>query len=144
MRLSLATLIGACALAGLADQASAQDAERGEVVFRRCGVCHRIGEGAKNMAGPVLNNVVGRNAGTVEGYSYSALNKAAGEAGLTWTDANLAEYLADPNVFLKKFLTEHGKPELAIGSTKMILRLPSEDERKDVIAYLNKFTSGSN
>jgi cytochrome c len=120
--------------------AAAQDAAKGEAVFRQCMACHRVGPDAKNGVGPIQNNVLGRQAGTVEGYSYSPLNKAAGEAGLVWTDELLFDYLADPNGFLKKYLTDKGKPELATGSTKMVFRLVGEQQRRDVIAYLKTFS----
>lgn len=122
--------------------ASAQDAAAGEIVFKKCMTCHRIGEGAKNAVGPEQNGLIGRQAGTVPGFAYSPLNKAAGEAGLIWNEDTIFAYLADPNAFLTNFLKEKGKPELAKGSTKMAFKLPSEKERKDVIAYLKKFSPG--
>jgi cytochrome c len=124
------------AMVGMANVAAAQDAAAGENVFKKCRACHQVGVGAKAGVGPAQNGLIGRAAGTFEGFSYSALNKAAGEAGLVWTEANIFEYLADPNAFLKKFLTEKGKPDLATGSTKMVFKLADEQDRKDVIAYL--------
>jgi cytochrome c len=121
---------------GSASLASAQDVANGEAVFKKCRACHQVGPGAKAGVGPAQNNLIGRTAGTIEGFSYSALNKAAGEAGLGWTEANVFEYLADPNAFLKKFLTDKGKPDLATGSTKMVFKLADDADRKDVIAYL--------
>ena len=47
------------------------DAVAGEKVFKKCMACHKVGEAAKNSVGPVLNGVIGRPAGTAEGYSYS-------------------------------------------------------------------------
>jgi cytochrome c len=137
--LVLATL----AVAGLhaaAPFALAQDAAAGEEVFRKCRACHQVGPEAKVGVGPVQNGVVGRKAGTYEGYSYSPLNKAAGEAGLVWTEENIFQYLADPNAFLKKFLTEKGKAEQATGATKMVFKLADEADRKNVIAYLKTQT----
>lgn len=120
----------------------AQDAAEGEAVFKKCAACHRIGDGAKNSVGPVLNNVVGRAAGTADGYSYSELNKYAGAAGLVWTSDAIVEYLADPNAFLKKYLTGKGQADKATGGTKMTFRLTSEDERKSVVAFLQKSATG--
>jgi cytochrome c len=120
--------------------AQAQDATKGEAVFKQCMTCHRIGPDAKNLVGPVLTGLIGRQSGTVEGYSYSALNKAAGAAGLVWTNELLMEYLPDPNAFLKKFLTDKGKAAEATGSTKMTFKLTNEQQRKDVIAYIDKFS----
>jgi cytochrome c len=118
----------------------AQDVAAGEQVFKKCMICHRIGPNATNLIGPSQNGLIGRTAGTTPGFAYSPLNKAAGENGLIWTEDNIFEYLSDPNAFLKKFLTDKGKPDLASGSTKMVFKLPSEKERRDVIAYIKKFT----
>lgn len=118
--------------------ASAQDTAEGEAVFKKCAACHRIGEGAKNSVGPALTGVVGRKAGTAEGYNYSEINKAAGAAGLIWTAEAIVQYLADPNAFLRGFLQSKGQAEKAAGATKMTFRLPSQDERKAVVAFLGK------
>jgi cytochrome c len=120
--------------------AAAQDAAKGEIVFKQCMACHRVGEDAKNLIGPVLNGVIGRQAGTFPGFKYSALNHAAGEAGLIWSEELIYEYLPDPNVFLKKFLTDKGKADQASGSTLMVFKLTNEQQRKDVIAYLKQFS----
>jgi cytochrome c len=142
MRVVLAAALTASALiipGGLALGADG-DAAKGEAVFKQCMACHRVGEGAKNLVGPVLNNIVGRQAGTAEGYSYSALNKAAGDNGLVWNEELIAQYLPDPNAFLKKFLTDKGKADLATGTTKMTFKLPNEQQRADVIAYVKTFS----
>ncbi len=70
--------------------ASAADAEAGKLVFNKCKACHVIG---KNAVGPNLQGVVGRKSGTVEGYKYS---EAMAKADLTWDEATIKEYLADP------------------------------------------------
>ena len=140
---TLATLagVGFAAVFALAAPASAQgNAEEGEAVFRKCQTCHRVGPEAKNATGPVLNGVIGRPAGTQPEFAYSELNKAAGANGLVWTEALIFEYLADPNVFLKKFLTDKGKADLAAGVSRMVFKLPDETDRRDVIAYLKKFS----
>ena len=120
--------------------ASAQDAAKGEQVFKQCMTCHRIGPEAKNLVGPVLTGIIGRQSGTAPGFAYSALNKAAGDNGLVWSNELIMAYLPDPNAFLKKFLTDKGKPDLATGSTKMVFKLADEQQRKDVIAYIDKFS----
>lgn len=136
MRTVFAALLVAGATLATAAPASAQDGDpaKGEAVFKKCMACHRVGPDARNLVGPILNGVVGRTAGTVEGYKYSELNHSAGEAGLTWTPENIIAYLPDPNAFLKKYLADNGKE--AKGSTKMVFKLPNEQERKDVVAYL--------
>jgi cytochrome c len=130
----------AAAIAFPTSMALAQDATKGEQIFKQCMTCHRIGPDAKNLVGPVLTGVIGRQSGTAPGFAYSALNKAAGENGLVWSDDLIMQYLPDPNAFLKKFLTDKGKADLAVGSTKMAFKLTDEQQRKDVIAYINKFS----
>jgi cytochrome c len=138
-KLSVLALVAAAA-ALPAGAASAQDATKGEQVFKQCMTCHRIGPDAKNLVGPVLTGIIGRQSGTAPGFAYSALNKAAGENGLVWNNELIMQYLPDPNAFLKKFLTEKGKADLATGSTKMAFKLADEQQRKDVIAYIDKFS----
>lgn len=137
-KFAAAFLAGALSLsAGSAlAQGAGGDAAKGEAVFKKCQACHRVGPDAKNLVGPVLNGVVGRKAGTVEGYKYSPLNEAAGAAGLVWTEDAIFEYLVDPSAYLKKFLTDKGAADKATGNSKMVYKLANEQERKDVIAYL--------
>jgi cytochrome c len=129
--------------AAFAQDAAKGDAAKGEQIFKQCMTCHRIGPDAKNLIGPVLTGVIGRQSGTAPGFAYSTLNKSAGENGLVWSDDLIMQYLPDPNAFLKKFLTDKGKPELATGSTKMTFHLTDEQQRKDVIAYINKFSDNA-
>ncbi|MBX9683816.1 MAG: cytochrome c family protein [Hyphomicrobium sp.] len=70
--------------------ASAADAEAGKLVFNKCKACHVIG---KNAVGPNLQGVIGRKSGTAEGYKYS---EAMANSNLTWDEATIKEYLADP------------------------------------------------
>jgi cytochrome c len=127
-------------LVSVGGTASAQDAAKGEQIFKQCMTCHRIGPDAKNLVGPALTGVIGRQSGTAPGFAYSSLNKAAGENGLVWSNELIQAYLPDPNAFLKKFLTDKGKADLATGSTKMTFKLADEQQRKDVIAYIDKFS----
>lgn len=101
----------------------AQDAEAGAKVFVQCKACHQIGENAKNAVGPELNGLLGRKAGSVAGYSYSAANK---NSGLTWDEATFREYIKDPKA--------------KVPGTKMTfpgLRNPKQID--DVVAYLKQF-----
>jgi cytochrome c len=84
------------------------DAAKGERGFRVCAACHVIddpdgnrlaGRGAKT--GPNLYNIIGRTAGTYENFRYRDALPAAGEAGLVWDTEKLAEYLPDPQGFLR-------------------------------------------
>ncbi len=116
--LALTGLLAAPALAQDADQVAA-----GEKVFRKCAACHQIGEGAKSGVGPALTGVIGRTAGTLEGFRYSKPMVTAGEEGLVWNDDTLFTYLADPKAMVK-------------GTKMMFAGLKSEDDRHAVIAYI--------
>jgi cytochrome c len=123
VKVVLTAVLGASALLALSGAAYAQDAAAGEQVFKKCKVCHQIGEGAKNLVGPVLNGVVGRKAGTIEGYSYSDANK---NSGLTWDEATLKVYLKNPR-------------EKVPGTKMTFPGLTSETDIDNVIAYLKQF-----
>jgi cytochrome c2 len=81
--------------------AGAQDidealAAEGERVWRQCQACHQVGEGAANRVGPHLNGVIGRTAGSLEGFRYSSAMVEAGEGGLVWEEETLEAYLENP------------------------------------------------
>ncbi|MCT8328427.1 c-type cytochrome [Albidovulum sediminis] len=97
--------------------------EAGEKVFKKCAACHKVGEGAKNGTGPHLNGVLGRTAGTLEGFRYSKAMAEAGAGGLTWDEAALKAYLENPKAFVK-------------GTKMTFAGLKSEEDRAAIIAYL--------
>ena len=113
----------------------AQDATDGEQIFRKCAACHQVGDGAKNKVGPVLSDVVGRAAGSFEGYKYGRSMLAAAELGLVWTEENIFNYLFNPKDFLRAYLDDPN------AKAKMTFRLKDEQDRRDVIAYLSSFTA---
>lgn len=76
--------------------------EQGQKVFKQCAACHKVGDGAKNGTGPVLNGIVGKTAGTAEGFKYSKPMAEAGAGGLVWDAARLAEFLKNPKGFMPK------------------------------------------
>ena len=114
--LMAATLLGAAS-------ASGQDIGAGEKSFAKCRACHQVGETAKNVIGPTLNGLFGRQSGAVEGYSYSPANK---NAGITWDDASFAEYIKDPRAKMP--------------GTKMVFAgIKNDREIADLAAYLKQF-----
>ena len=82
------------AVAGmLASQAQAADAKNGATVFQRCAICHSNTKGAGAKIGPNLFGVVGRKAGTMADFPYSAAMK---KAGFVWTPEKLQAYIQHP------------------------------------------------
>jgi cytochrome c len=103
--------------------AFAEDLAAGATTFKKCAICHDIGETAKNKVGPQLNGIDGRHSGTAAGYSYSDANKTS---GITWNEATFMEYIRDPRA--------------KIPGTKMIFPgIKNETEAKDLWAYLKQY-----
>jgi len=110
-------------LAAMTAGAAAQDAENGKVVFNKCRACHQVGEGARNLVGPVLNGLDGRKAGTVDGFNYTDANK---NSGIVWNESTFREYIKNPRA--------------KIPGTKMVFAgLRDEKEIADLWAYLKQF-----
>ena len=113
----------AAALAAMSGGALAEgDATKGEKVFKKCKACHTATD-EKNKVGPHLVGIIGRKAGSVEGFKYGKGLTAAAEKIGEWDEPKLMEYLLNP----KKYID---------GKSKMTFRLKKEDQRADVVAYL--------
>jgi cytochrome c len=117
------------------------DPARGAVLFNKCAACHRVGPQAKNGIGPSLNGLFGRQAGTTPGFKHAELDVKAGEAGLVWSQETLMDYLVDPNAYLKRYLENRGKADQASGNSRMVFKVPSEQERRDLLAHLKTFSN---
>jgi cytochrome c len=116
----LAALLATGAL--VAPALAAGDPANGEKVFRRCMACHMVDK-ETNRLGPHLVGVYGREAGAIEGYSYT---KGLEDADFVWDETTLDPWLADPRAY--------------IPGTKMVLKLASPEDRADVIAYLKSLS----
>jgi len=127
------TLLTTAALLALAAPAFAEgDAAKGEKEFRKCKACHMIvdEEGETivrgGRTGPNLYGVIGRTAGSVEDFRYGPGLEAAAEDEFTWTEEEVAVYVADPSAWLE----DQGYPK----RSKMSFKLRKGGE--DVAAYL--------
>ncbi|MFK7856268.1 MAG: c-type cytochrome [Granulosicoccus sp.] len=99
------------------------DAEAGKAVFNQCAGCHAVGPGAGHRFGPQLNGVFSRAAGSASGFDYSAAFASKFNDGQAWEASSLDAYLE--------------APMSNIPGTKMLYPgLKSEDDRRNVIAYL--------
>ena len=129
MMKTIAAALTALALTGMAGSAlAAGDAAAGEKIFKKCKACHKVGDGAKNGVGPMLNGIVGNEIASVEGFEkkYSKAFMAKKDEGLVWTEEVLDAYLTKPKKYIK--------------GTKMTFPgLKKEADRANVIAYLLSF-----
>ncbi|KGJ21339.1 c-type cytochrome [Paracoccus sanguinis] len=134
------SLYATLAMFALAVPAAAQDAAgdpvKGEKEFNKCKACHMVQapdgtdivKGGKT--GPNLYGVVGRKAGTEEGFKYSDALVKLGEAGEVWSPEDLMHYITDPNSYTQE---KTGDNKL---KTKMTFKLAKG--QADVIAFLTQ------
>ena len=97
------------------------DLAHGEKVFKKCTACHMIAAGGKNMIGPNLWSVIGRQAGVVSDYKYS---KAMVAYGKEWTFEEMNSYLIKPQAYVK-------------GTKMAFAGLRKEKDRASVTLYMN-------
>jgi len=118
------SLILFTALAVLAGSAIAEtravfpngNAANGAKLYQSCMGCHSLDD---NDVGPRHRGVVGRAAGAVPDYAYSA---ALRRSGIVWTPANLDKWLINP--------------QKLVPGTKMYFSVAKPQDRADIVAYL--------
>jgi len=97
-------------------------ATEGAKVFKKCAACHSISEGGGNKIGPALWGVMGRPAGSVEGYKYS---KALLAHGKNWSFEEMNGFLLKPKEWIK-------------GTKMSFAGLKKAKDRAAVILYMNE------
>jgi cytochrome c len=120
-RIVVPCILAAAAGGALAEPAPATipaggDPLHGKMLYQACQACHSIDE---NDLGPRHRGVVGRRAGSIADYNYSAALK---DSGLTWDPVTLDRWLSNPSAL--------------VPGTKMFFKLDDPQCRADVIAYL--------
>lgn len=89
--IGFAIVAGSIVTAAVAQAPAGKDPQ---VAFNNhCRTCHAIQPG-DNRLGPALHGVMGRKAGSVEGFAYSPGFKTT---DLVWDDANMDQFIANPN-----------------------------------------------
>lgn len=119
--LAAGVLLSACGGAPMAQNvpyASLKgSAAAGEKAFVACRACH---QGGSSTLGPRLTGVVGRLAGSLPDYPYSAAMKAHNQV---WSEPHLYEFLA--------------RPQGTVPGTRMSYGgITDPQQRADLIAYL--------
>jgi cytochrome c len=96
------------------------DVAKGEGLAKKCATCHSFDAAGANKVGPGLYGVIGRQAGTREGFAYSDAMKAHGKP---WTYADISHFITHPKDF--------------VPGTKMAFPgLPAAQDRADLLAWL--------
>lgn len=86
--------------------------------FANCAACHPVTQ-AHAAAGPSLFGVMGRKAGSMEGYNFSP---ALRNSGVTWDREKLDIWLQGPMKM--------------VPGTRMVMAVPDAERRKAIIDYL--------
>ena len=94
------------------------DPARGRTLYQGCEACHSLDD---NDLGPKHRGVVGRRAGSVADYAYSAALK---NSGLVWDEALLNRWLTNPSAL--------------VPGTKMFFQVSDAQNRADIIAFLKE------
>lgn len=108
---------------GGAQEALAGDPQAGEKVFQQCSACHTIEQGGAHRMGPNLHGVVGREAGTAQGFN--GYSSAMEETDVVWDTEALKSYLANPREFMPQTSMPFGG-------------IQDEAALRDLIAYLEQ------
>ncbi|PZP32518.1 MAG: cytochrome c family protein [Roseateles depolymerans] len=103
---------------------SAEQLAAGQAAFATCTRCHRVGPEARSGYGPQLNGIVGRRAGTLPDFNYSAAMK---RSGIVWDARSLAAFIRNP--------------DQVVPGNRMRFASWGYDDRKiaDLVAYLASF-----
>jgi len=105
----------------IAELLAKADLARGEVSHNKCIACHTFDKGGRNLVGPNLYGVIGREKGTVPGFNYSAgFKKMKGP----WTAQELSDFVKNPKAMVP-------------GTTMSFPGINRAGERADLILYLN-------
>jgi cytochrome c len=102
------------------------DVASGQLAFNNaCRTCHSVKEG-DNRLGPNLHKIVGRKAGSLANYGYSAAMK---NADFVWDKGKLDQFITDPDAVVRD------------NKMKPYGGLASAETRAKVIAYLESVTT---
>ena len=101
------------------------DLGHGEKIFKKCSACHMIAADGKNMIGPNLWGVIGRETASISDYKYS---KALIAYSKKWTFEEMNGFLIKPAAYIK-------------GTKMAFAGLRKEKDRASVILYLNSKSS---
>lgn len=103
------------------------DAASGQLEFNNaCRTCHTAKQG-DNRLGPHLHNIIGRKAGSLQNYGYSAAMKGA---EFVWNEEKLERFIANPDAVVPG------------NNMKPYGGLASAEERTRIVSFLRSVGSG--
>ena len=105
---------------------AAGDVARGARVAQTCFACHSLNPG-RHLTGPSLAGVLGRKAGTVDGFA--RYSEALKRSGFKWDEPHLDAWLTNPAA-------------LVPGNSMGFPGIADEGARADLIAYLEAVSAG--
>jgi len=95
-----------------------------EKAYFRCAACHTIEEGGRHKVGPNLFGIIGKEAGTVEGYT--RYSKELKESGIIWTEETIDMYIENSEKFIP-------------GNKMASGRIKDKKTRDAIIRYIKSF-----
>ncbi len=104
--------------------AESGDVARGQRAFRICAPCHSL-EADRNMTGPSLAGLWGRNAGSLQ--SFERYSDALKSSGIIWDDRSLDGWLINPD-------------RMVPGNEMPFNGIKNPRDRADLLAFLKEAT----
>lgn len=122
MNLQLFVFCGVVLGAFSAACSAACDAKAGEMQFSKCAACHSV-EAGVHLMGPSLHALMGRKAGSADGFTYS---DAMSNADFVWTEKALSAFIKNPAAYVA-------------GTVMPFAGIRKVEQRDALVCYLKQF-----
>jgi cytochrome c len=116
----LAATVGVAAASELDDRIAAANPKRGQLMFMLCRTCHDLEPNLPHKAGPNMSGILGRKAGSAEGFKYS---DALVKSGIVWNAETLDAWIKQPAAMVP-------------GNAMALAGLPNDADRASIIAWM--------
>lgn len=106
----------------IAELLASADVARGQTSANKCTSCHTFDKGGRNLVGPNLYGILGREKGSVDGFNYTAAFRKVMKG--PWTAQELSDFVKNPKTMVP-------------GTSMTFAGIPRAGERADLITFLN-------